>query len=169
MTPDSPEFERALTGPGPAPVPIGLADRISAAAVWDYKVRRFTRRAAWAGASFAAVIAVWFALPPAERTPRPDTGGPPMAMVIDPFREADTALASLSRSATDRVTSSAPVLPVSASIFPSPEPVTAGPSVSGFPETARAAFEPVTATASRAVGRFFQDLGSATGATRGGS
>ncbi len=169
MTPDSPEFERALSGPGPIPVPSGLADRITKAAVRDYKVRKFTRRAGWTGAVAAALIAGWFAIPNADRDPRPDLGGQPVAKVIDPFHEADSALASLSRSAADRVTSTVPSLPSRTDMFSAPVTVAAGPTVSDLPESARSAFEPVTAATSRAVGRFFQDLGSATGTARGGS
>lgn len=164
MTLDPREFDRALAGPGPVAPPSGLADRITAAAVRDYKVRTFTRRVGWTAAAAVLLVGGWFAIPNAG--PRPD-GGQPVAAVHDPIRSADSALTSLSRTAADRVTVALPTLTPN-SLLPAPVAVPAGPTVSTLPESTRTAFEPVTATAGRAFGRFLNDLGSATGTPRAG-
>jgi hypothetical protein len=153
MTRDRLEFEKLYpAGAGPVRMPAGLTDRITAAAVRDYRVRKITRRAGWTAAAAGVLVAAWFAIPSAHReTDRP------VARMIDPFREADAAFATLSRSAADRVTSTVPTLPVTTGLIPPIEPVPAAPKLAALP-----AFEPLTDTATRAVGRFFRDLGAIT-------
>jgi hypothetical protein len=162
MTPDRFELEKLYPHPaGPGSLPPGLADRITAAAVRDFRVRRAVRRTAWTASAAAVLVLVgWLAWPRPDRSPQAD----PVAKVIDPFREADSALASLSRSAADRVTSAGPALTGPIDLLPDPPPLPSTEATAALP-----AFQPVTDTATRAVGRFFKDLGSLTGTVRGGS
>jgi len=163
MTPDRIEFEKLYpAGAGPVAVPAGLTDRITAAAVRDWRVRRTVRRAGWAAGAAAVLAAGWFAIPSANREV-----DRPVARVVDPFREADAALATLSRSAADRVTSATPSITPPAELIPTVVPVPAPPTLSELPDSARAALEPVTDTTTRAVGRFLKDLGSVAGARPG--
>jgi hypothetical protein len=163
MTPDRIEFEKLYpAGAGPVAVPAGLTDRITAAAVRDYRVRRTIRRASWSAGTVAILVAGWFAIPSANREV-----DRPVARVIDPFREADTALASLSRSAADHVTSATPSITAPAELIPTAVPVPAPPTLSDLPDSARTALEPVTDTTTRAVDRFLKDLGSVAGTRPG--
>ena len=119
MTPERNEFDALFRSTAaPARLPPGLADRITAAAVRDFRYRRNVRRAGWATATCGILlVAGWLAWPAPRIAPHDSN----MARMIDPFREADSAFASLSRSAADRVTSTAPVLPASVDILPDPQ------------------------------------------------
>lgn len=156
------EFEKLYPpAAGPGPLPPGLTDRITAAAVRDFRVRRAVQRTGWAASGAAVLMVVgWLAWP----QPEVSKSGGPVAKVVDPFREADSALASLSRTAADRVTSTGPALSAPIDLIPDPPPLPTTRTTSALP-----AFEPVTDTATRAVGRFFKDLSSVTGTVRGGS
>ena len=159
MTPDRIEFEKLYPAAvGPVAVPPDLADRITVAAVRDYRVRRTVRRAGWTAAAAAVLVAGWLAIPSSDRSVER-----PVARLVDPFREADAAFVALSRSAADRVTSTAPSLDPAPDLVPTPVPLPTGPALSNLPDSARTALAPVTEPAARAVGRFLQDLGSVAG------
>src|SRR4029077_13687005 len=70
MRMDDREFEKLLQPAAtPGPLPPSLADRITAAAVRDFRVQRPIRRAGWATVAGAVLIAGWFAIPSADRRP----------------------------------------------------------------------------------------------------
>ncbi|OWK38675.1 hypothetical protein [Fimbriiglobus ruber] len=175
----------------PSP-PTGLAARIVTAALRDRRKRRLQRMAGRVGAlALAAAVLVAGAvflfggptgghpdvaqqLPqPNLPSPTPDSAPAPRAVasnaappprVADQVAEAGSALAALTREATDRaIAPTRNLLPSTDTLaLPESDVAVVEPAVeslSGVSEAARVGFEPMTNTTRRAVNLFLRDVG----------
>ena len=160
------------------PVPAELAERIVTASVRDYRRRRAVRRTGVACAVAAALLVV-VGTQVASRTETPahevakteptHRSPEPVApeRVSDRFAEAGSALASMTRKASEQA------LTPTRTLVPSPDQVSFSPtdwpaevepaadSLAGMPEAAKSGLEPVTTGARRAVNLFLRDTGLA--------
>jgi hypothetical protein len=163
---------RALGEAAPvAPAPsAGLTERIVAAAVRDYRIRRARRRAALALAASVLVAGCAYLLLPTRadapviaQTQPPALEAPPR--VADRVAAAGDALAALTRHAADQtVTPARHLVPPAESVSwpraelpPAVEP--AVESLAEMPDAARSGFEPMANTTRRAVSLFLRDVG----------
>jgi hypothetical protein len=131
----------------PEPLPAGLADRITAAAVADFRFRRTVRFSVRGAACVAAVVIVgWLAWPSAAPTVvrRP---------VVDPFRETTQVLTQAAHFELPTVT-----LPEGIALD-LPEPP--GEKLRSLQDTARRGLDPLAAPVTRAANRWARDFGSA--------
>jgi hypothetical protein len=157
-------------------VELARTDRIAAAATWDYRVRR---RATWVGraatVALAASILVAAILygpwagrnqPDVVRGPEP-LPEPAPERVADRVADAGSALASITRKATDQaLTPTRNLIPPPESVtLPEPELATtvepAAESLAAMPQAAKSGIEPMTTGARRAVSLFLRDTGIA--------
>jgi hypothetical protein len=156
-------------------VEIARTDRIAAAAAWDYRVRR---RVTWVGRAAAVALAASILVaailygPWVGRTNQPDivrgrepSPEPAPERVADRVADAGSALASITRKATDQA------LTPTRNLIPPPESVTlpetelattvepAAESLAAMPQAAKSGIEPMTTGARRAVSLFLRDTG----------
>jgi hypothetical protein len=152
-----------------ANLPPGLADRITAAAMRDYRVRRRRRRAALTlAASVVIAGAAYLLLPANADAPAIVQSQPPAPeapRVADRVADAGDALAALTRHAADQTVAPARHLvpPAESVSWPSAElPPVVDPAVESLaemPDAARSGFEPMANTTRRAVNLFLRDVG----------
>lgn len=159
--------------------PVELADRVTDAVRGDYLTRRRWRVAgrAVAAAALAASVLIGAALivqpteplEVVEAPPRqlPNPVPVPAPRVADRFADAGSALASITRKATDQtVAPTRQLFPTPAAPFspmpeiPGVEP--AAESLASVPSAAKAGFEPLATTTRRAMNLFMRDTGLAT-------
>ena len=155
------------------------SDRIAAAAAWDYRVRSRVR---WAGRAAAVALAAsvlvaavlygpWAGRPNQpdvvrrqEPVPQPE---PVPERVADRVADAGSALASITRKATDQaLTPTRHLIPPPESVtLPDPELAStvepAAESLAAMPQAAKSGIEPMTTGAKRAVSLFLRDTGLA--------
>jgi hypothetical protein len=136
----------------PAIPPAGLAERISAAAVRDYRVRKIRRVATRSTAIAIAVVALGWMV-----KPKPASNGIVHRPIINPLTETHQLFASTAR----KVDVPSIRLPdLSSMELPSLEP---SRELMMIPDRAKTSIEPVTGTMSRAANRWRKDFGSAFG------
>jgi hypothetical protein len=148
------------------PVPADLADRILAAVLADARRRRLMRRAPFALAAVAAVIAVavWLGRPPSptpSSRPVPELVHEPSTPAPNPrqeFAEAGEAVASLTRrTAADAVGAGRHLIP-DVPVPPWPELETAALPFEDAGQALAEGFEPVATSARRAARLFWREL-----------
>lgn len=153
--------------------PVELAARITDTVADDYRSRQRWRVAARAGA-LALAASVLFAgflyLRPVEQlevVSAPPRQLPPSPRVADRFADAGSAIATITRKASDQtVAPTRQLLPTTATPFApmgdvaGVEPVTE--SLASVPSSAKAGFEPLATTTRRAMNLFMRDTGLST-------
>jgi hypothetical protein len=168
-------LDASLARPEP---PVGLTDRIIAAALRDRRVRRRRR---FTGAALAASLLVavsayllwpvpsdnigFVHAPPAPPPPEPDAPEAPPPRVADRVADAGSVVVAMSRKARDQtVNPTRTLIPPpelvsipSADLLPGIEP--AAGSLAGMPDAARSGLEPVADKTRRAVNLFLRDVG----------
>lgn len=155
--------------------PVELADRITTAVEGDYRTRtrlRLAGRAIAAALAASVLIAGLLYLRPSEKPEiaevppqkQPESTPAPPPRVADRFADAGSALASITRKATDQtVTPTRQLLPTTPTPFspmsevPGVEPATE--SLASVPSSAKAGFEPIATTTKRAMNLFMRDTG----------
>lgn len=145
--------ERFLNESSRAAVPpAGLSERIAAAAVRDYRVRKIRRVVTRSMAIVAVVFMVGWMIKP---KPAPDEIA--RRPIINPLTETNQLFASTARKVDVPIIRLPDLVSVE---LPSMEP---SRQLMMIPDRARSSIEPVTSTMSRAANRWRKDFGSAIG------
>jgi hypothetical protein len=136
----------------PTAPPDGLAERITAVAIQDYRVRKVRRVVGRSSAIIAVVFVVsWMAWP------KPTSNNVATRPILNPLTESNQLFASTARK-VDVPTFRIPEL--MSMELPSVEP---SKNLMAIPDRAKASVEPVTSTMTRAANRWRKDFGSAFG------